>query len=155
MIDSRLLNIGLDVFPVKKQKNTRNLNFILKNTLVIRNVPTMDKLKQHFKQKGLPITNVTCIQNDKGPLPQVRLFTKNPNLVSYLITNGIFIGYCRYKVEKSRTMGRPVPYKICLQYHEENQCTNKRKCYKCGEQHQSYTCKVTPNKTYCGTCNKH
>lgn len=107
-----------------------------------------------MKQKRLPITYVTRIVNDRGPLPLIRVFTRDPKLVSYLITNGISIGYTRYKVKKSRTRGRPLPRRTCLTYHTEKKCTKTPACYKCGEAQQSYTCKVVPNGNYCGTCRK-
>lgn len=102
----------------EKQKNHKkkatNTTFIC----VLRDSPTnmdINNLKLPLKQNGLPITNVTRIINDKGPLPHVRVFTKqNPNLVSPLMTNGISIGFNRYKVEESRTRGRPFACRSCL-----------------------------------------
>jgi len=55
-------------------------------------------------------------------------------------------------VEESKTRGRPVPCRTCLQYHTEGKCSKTPCCYKCGEAHHSNTCKVIPNKLFCGTC---
>ena len=58
----------------------------------------------------------------------------------------------RFKVEESRTSARPFPCKNCLKYHAEKVCTSEASCFKCGDPHPSYTCKVIPNKNFCGTC---
>jgi len=126
-------------------------------TCVIKGVPTNLEVNDqtlHLKQKGLPVTNVRRIVNDRGPLPLLRVFTRDPNIFSYLITNGISIGYNRYKAEESRTRGRPLPCRTCLTYHAEKKCFKTPACYICEEAHQSYTCRNTPNKNYCGTCGK-
>lgn len=70
-------------------------------TYVIKGIPISTKtedLKQRLKGK-FSITNLTRIREDKGPLPLIRLYTKETELVSKLITNGITIGFSTYKVE--------------------------------------------------------
>lgn len=80
-------------------------------TGVMRGLPAnvkMEDLKFHFKNK-FPILNIIRIRNDRGLLPLVRIFTKDPTIISHLITNGISIGINRYKVEESRNTTRPMP----------------------------------------------
>lgn len=84
--------------------------------------------------------------------PLIRVFIKDSNLVSYLITNGIDIGHCRYRVEESKNSGRPFPCRIYLLYHNNKLCSKKPSCYKCGKEPLSYTCNQQPNRNYCGTC---
>lgn len=112
----------------------------------------MKELLNTIKQRYPQITNVIRIKNDKRPLPLTRLFTKDPQLVSNLITNGVHIGCCRFRVEESRNSGRPFPCRTCLLYHINKPCSKKISCYKCGKEHLSYTCNQIPNKNYCGTC---
>lgn len=60
----------------------------------------IEELKKNSEKKKVSITNATTIRNDHGPLPLIRLFTRDPKFVSRLITNEITIGYCRYWVEE-------------------------------------------------------
>lgn len=123
-------------------------------TCVVCGVPAVANIAdiKEYLQKTFPITNVTRIQNDKGPLPLIRIFTQDPSLVSHLITNGITIGYCRYRVEESRTSGRPLPCRRCYKYHEDTKCREKPNCYKCGAEHHSTDCNAKPKTNYCATC---
>lgn len=72
----------------------------------------------------------------------------------HLLTNGITIGFSKYRVEESRTTVRPMPCYNCTQYHEETKCPNQPHCYKYGNCHPRYQCKVSPNKVYRATCRK-
>ena len=135
------------------QKPTSTTTF----TCVIRDISTdivTKELLDTIKEKYPQVTNITRIINDRGPLPLVRVFTKDPNLASGLITNGIYIGNCRYRVEESRNSGRPFPCRICYLYHINKTCTKRPFCYKCGKDHPSYLCNQTPNKNFCATCRK-
>lgn len=87
-----------------------------------------------------------------SPPHLVCLFTKDPALVSQSLTNGLPIGYIKYRVEESRSTARPLPCKICIQYYEGKSCTNKANCFKCGDSRPSYSCKNVPNKNYCASC---
>jgi len=89
---------------------------------------------------------------DKGPLPLVRLFTRDPNLLSSLSTNGITIGSSTFKVEESRSLARSFPCRNCLQYHPGERSIKPPHCYKCEKSHTSYSCKILPNKNYSATC---
>jgi len=94
--------------PEEKQNETQKSVTNTTFTCVIKRVPTnmeANELELYLKQKGLPITNVTRIKNDRGPLPLLRVFTRDPNIVSNFITNGISIGYNSCRVEESKTRG--------------------------------------------------
>jgi len=124
-------------------------------TCVIKSIPTtvtINELKEFCKAENINITNATRIKNDRGPLPLIRLFTADPALVSHLITNGITIGFTRYRVEESKTAGRPLPCRTCLLYHPGQPCNKTPSCYRCGEAHFSNRCNIAPNKNYCGSC---
>lgn len=111
--------INLDAQKQEANKPTSKPTF----TCVIKSIPTTistEELKPYFKTENIHITNATRIRNDKGPHPLVRLFTTDPALVSTLITNGLTIGYTRYRVEESKSASRPLPCRTCLLYHDTN-----------------------------------
>lgn len=120
---------------------------------MIRGFPTninIEELKQYLLNKNIPITNVTRIQNENGSLPMVRLLTKDPHVVSKVITNGISIGYIRYKVGESKSTGRPTPCKTFLKYHTEKHVLN----FKCGNSHQNASRQSQINKSFVPLVNK-
>lgn len=111
----------------------------------------IEDLKQHLKGKIL-INNLIRIRGDRGPMPLIRLYTKDPTLVGDLITNGITVGFFRYEVEASPSSARLAPCRRYYQYHEIQSCPNRVICFKCGEPHPSPSCSSVPNPKYCATC---
>jgi len=82
----------------------------------VRGISTNTKvedIKAYLLKEKILITNAIRIRNSKGPVPLIRLFTKDPTLVSKLITNGITIGFTRFNVEESFNNARPYPCTIC------------------------------------------
>lgn len=113
--------------------------------------PTSEQKRSNNYSKGqwaIPITNVTRIRNDRGPLP---LTPTNPELVNKLITNGSTMGFIRYRVEGTKTECRPSPCRTCLLYYYAKQCLQIPACFKYGNAHQSATCKVIANKSFCAS----
>lgn len=102
-------------------------------TCSIRNIPINLEIEiliqKIFMKTNLQITNARRMRNNnRDPLPLFRLFTKDPALVIYLLTNGITIGYTRYRVGESRNTVRTFPCRHCMEYHGDYVCSNKATC---------------------------
>lgn len=82
------------------RKTTGNVTFMCVIVGILTNMD-IEELKGYLKDKMFPITNATRIKISNGPLPLVRLSTKEPALSSDLITNS----FIRYKVEGLKQLG--------------------------------------------------
>ena len=88
---------------------------------------------------------VTKIRNSQGNTHLIRIFSKNPDTIKSLLTQGLYIANRRYKIIPPKEETRHTPCRRCQQYgHEQMQCPNVPTCFKCGTQNNKCTHTHTP-----------
>ena len=111
-------------------------------------------IESELTSDGIDFTRVTRIRNSQGNTHLIRIFSKNPETIKSLLTQGLYIANRRYKVVPPKEETRHTLCRRCQQYgHEQIQCPNVPKCFRCGTLNNK--CTHTPLEAraiYCATC---
>ena len=114
-------------------------------------------IESELSDNGIDFTRVTRIRNSAGNTQLIRIFSKNPDTIKTLLTQGLYLANRRFKVVPPKEETRHTPCHKCQQYgHIQTNCTNQQKCFRCGNQNNS--CKHTSLEAramYCATCDSH
>ena len=111
-------------------------------------------IESELSGDGIDFTRVTRIRNSQWNTHLIRIFSKNSDTIKSLLTQGISKVNRRYKVVPPKEETHHTPCRRCKQYgHEQVQCSNDPKCFKCGSQNNKCThTTLEARASYCATC---
>ena len=114
-------------------------------------------IEDELKKKNVSFSKVIRItsRTTNQPTPLVRVFTKDKETYERALSDGITLGFQKFKCEKPRE--KPIEVQQCFKCNKFNhiakECNNETACSKCRGKHDRKECQANTKKcSNCGEC---